>query len=109
MTGHGVFASYLHKIGKMDSPTCGYCKLEVDTAEHTLMGCEEWSVQRRELVEAIGIREEELSLGMVVKKGVESEEAWKTFQAFANSVMGKKESDERRPAEGDEDSGTPVR
>ncbi|KMQ88867.1 reverse transcriptase [Lasius niger] len=37
LTGHGCFASYLHRIGKVASPVCEHCDYnQEDTAEHTL-------------------------------------------------------------------------
>lgn len=98
MIGHGVFASYLHRIGKADSPICGYCRMEEDTAEHTLTKCQEWAVERGELENALGIEDtqtEEITLRKIVGKGVESKKAWAAFRAFASAVMRKKEHDER--------------
>ncbi|KAG5319821.1 PO11 protein, partial [Pseudoatta argentina] len=39
LTGHGVFESYLHKIGRRKSPICLFCRAAVDTAAHTLLFC----------------------------------------------------------------------
>lgn len=57
MTGHGVFANYLYRIGKVDSPICGYCRVEEDTAERTLARCQEWDVERETLRRALGIED----------------------------------------------------
>lgn len=91
MTGYGVFASYLYRIGKVDSPMCGYCKQEEDTAEHTLARYQEWSDQRGDLMHVlrIGDTQEELSLKEIVAKGVESKALWTAFRMFASLVRNK--------------------
>ena len=35
LTGHGLFRSYLHKMGKVRDPQCSYCEDPKDDALHT--------------------------------------------------------------------------
>lgn len=35
LTGHGKFAEYLHRIGKIESPRCWYCD-QIDTARQSI-------------------------------------------------------------------------
>ncbi|PZC83970.1 hypothetical protein B5X24_HaOG206316 [Helicoverpa armigera] len=36
LSGHGCFGSYLHRIGREETPQCHHCEAEVDSTEHTL-------------------------------------------------------------------------
>ncbi|XP_025159337.1 uncharacterized protein LOC112589595 [Harpegnathos saltator] len=49
LTGHGVFAEFLYKIGKYPSPQCLHCGDARDDAQHTLQHYVAWRVQREEL------------------------------------------------------------
>ncbi|XP_018359719.1 PREDICTED: uncharacterized protein LOC108758968 [Trachymyrmex cornetzi] len=46
LTGHGVFESYLYRIGRRDTPICPFCRATSDTAAHTLLFCPFWAEQR---------------------------------------------------------------
>lgn len=39
LTGHGCFRAYLHKIGKLSSPSWPYCGDPVDDTFHTFFNC----------------------------------------------------------------------
>lgn len=92
LTGHGYFYTYLHRIRKVDTPTCPFCEEENDSAEHTLLRYTEWNGERELLISEIG---EDLSLTKIIEKICESEEGWQAFCTFADEVMTKKEDDER--------------
>ena len=92
LTGHGVFAAFLHSIGRKATDRCYHCDDARDTADHTLRECPAWRVQRLSLVEKIG---EDLSLAAVMRKMVESEEGWRAATSFAEDVMTLKEEAER--------------
>ena len=92
LTGHGCFASFLHRIGKRDAPHCAHCTSEVDDAAHTLLDCPAWNTERAALVAVLGsISPEGLGPAML-----SSTEAWSAVRAFAISVMGAKGEEERR-------------
>ena len=42
LTGHGLFHSYLHKMGKVWDPHCSYCGDPKDDALHTFLRCGKW-------------------------------------------------------------------
>jgi len=48
LSGHGCFAHYLHRIGKLGSPACWYCQTPNDDAFHTLFMCDAWHGRRAE-------------------------------------------------------------
>ncbi|KAL0098361.1 hypothetical protein PUN28_000001 [Cardiocondyla obscurior] len=93
ITGHGCFASYLHRIGKETSAICHHCDDDaVDHAQHTLAVCPAWAVERQALIDVAG---QDLSLPSIMKNAVESEEVWLAFMQFCNAVMQQKEDSER--------------
>ncbi|KAF7281395.1 hypothetical protein GWI33_004808 [Rhynchophorus ferrugineus] len=55
LKGHGVFRSYLKKIGKTQTDECWYCG-EADTPSHTLFVCHEWLWLREGAEETVGER-----------------------------------------------------
>lgn len=93
LTGHGCFASFLHRIRKADTDQCFHCNNGVDTPEHTLQVCTTWVDERGDLIAVIG---GDLSLPNVVGKIVRSGEAWTAFSLFCERVLGTKEEEERR-------------
>ncbi|XP_018363739.1 PREDICTED: uncharacterized protein LOC108761620 [Trachymyrmex cornetzi] len=92
LTGHGVFESYLFRIGQRVSPICNYCRAAADTSMHTLLFCPAWAEQRGEILEIIGV---DRTYGAVVRAIVLSEKVWAVFMTFCERVMRKKEEDER--------------
>lgn len=46
LTGHGCFAAYLKKYGKLTSKECWYCGHNIDDAYHTVFQCDAWSARR---------------------------------------------------------------
>jgi len=91
LMGHGVFESYLYKIGRRESPICLFCRAAVDTAAHTLLFCPAWVEQRRELLEHVGVCR---TFRAMVRAIVRSPDAWLIFAEFCEIVR-RKEEDER--------------
>lgn len=95
LTGHGSFGTYLRRINKRESALCPHCiecnNLE-DSAEHTLLVCDAWCVQRTELRNVIGQFNtlEELVSAILIDL-----DKWNAFSSFANRVMRIKEEAER--------------
>lgn len=54
LTGHGCFATFLFRIGKLDTTTCQQCGERDDTMEHTLGECSTWRIERESLVRTLG-------------------------------------------------------
>ncbi|XP_018337475.1 PREDICTED: uncharacterized protein LOC108745679 [Trachymyrmex septentrionalis] len=91
LTGHGVFESYLYKIGRWESSICLFCRAAIDTAAHTLLFCPAWVEQRRELLEHVGVCR---TFRAMVRAIVRSPDAWLIFAEFCEIVR-RKEEDER--------------
>lgn len=95
-TGHGCFNTYIHRIGKTDSPICSQCETTEDSAEHTLQVCERWQEERRVLVSSLGLEEEQLNLEGLIKAMLEGRDKWNAGIGFAGKVMRTKEEEERQ-------------
>lgn len=92
-TSHGCFGAFLFKIGKRNSPECLHCSSgAIDTPEHTLFVCDAWIVERRKLLDSLGVV---LSLMDIVGKMLHSQEKWSAVCIFATSVLLAKEELER--------------
>nr|XP_049702859.1 uncharacterized protein LOC126055942 [Helicoverpa armigera] len=92
LSGHGCFGSYLHRIGREETPQCHHCEETVDTAEHTLQVCSSWAEPRRALMAVVG---NDLSLPSVIAAMLGSEEAWEAVASFCEDIMSQKEAAER--------------
>lgn len=57
LTGHGCFRHYLHRIGRVDSAACLYCRHTDDTAEHAVLECPKFSRERIETSAFLGGRD----------------------------------------------------
>ncbi|XP_028174652.1 uncharacterized protein LOC114363198 [Ostrinia furnacalis] len=87
-----LFGKYLHRIGRERTPQCHHCGADVDTAEHTLEDCPEWTQQRAALCANIGL---DLTLPAVVRAMVGSDNGWDAVKVFCETVMSAKEEAER--------------
>ncbi|XP_011859069.1 PREDICTED: uncharacterized protein LOC105556585 [Vollenhovia emeryi] len=92
LTGHGCFGEYLHRIQREDTKGCHHCQEAVDDAQHTLEFCPAWEGQRQALKDRIG---PDLTLGTIVGRITQCEEAWEAFSLFCEKVMREKEESER--------------
>lgn len=92
ITGHGCFGTFLHRIGKEETPRCHHCEATLDTAQHTLAVCPAWTDEREELWAFVG---EDLSLPATIKAILQSEEKWRSFSLFCEIVLEQKEQAER--------------
>lgn len=93
ISGHGCFASYLHRFGKLTSPECWYCGDAVDDAQHTIFNCDAWHANRRLLNGLLG---EEMRPQTMVPLMLRSRENWSAVSGYINDILSKKESEERR-------------
>lgn len=92
MTGHGCFGSYLHRIGREETPACHECGAAEDTAQHTLEVCPSLSELRRDLIAVVG---RDLSLPSVVNAMLGGERAWAAVASFCEQAMSQREAAER--------------
>jgi hypothetical protein len=94
MTGHGIFKSYLAKIGKLVSPLCTLCELEEnDNAEHTFERCTRFAPRREQAARLLGAPFPLLK--DVVPIMLDSKEKWDIISAYVSDIMGYKEETER--------------
>lgn len=97
LTGHGVFYTYLRRIGKANTDICPHCDENLqDSMEHTLVRCKAWNEERRELIDKLKITTNILTLKSMVSEMVKSKEGWSAAHTFAERVMYEKEEQERR-------------
>ncbi|XP_022161493.1 uncharacterized protein LOC111027430 [Myzus persicae] len=73
LSGHGCFGQYLHRIRKLDNPSCVDCLAPVDDAEHAFFQCDRWWRRRMELKATIN---DPFTPETVVGKMLESRYNW---------------------------------
>lgn len=54
LTGHGCFNKYLFKIGKAASPSCWWCPDTIDDPGHTIVSCDHYAEERRDMARSLG-------------------------------------------------------
>lgn len=91
LTGHGVFGTYLHRIGKAENDRCWYCE-ERDTAQHTIFECIKWVEERRVACERCGIGITRENIAELIMR---SEESWNIITGMMESIMKNKNIEER--------------
>jgi len=94
LSGHGCFAQYLHRFGKLESSECWYCGAEVDDAQHTTFECDAWYVRRHQLCISLGIAT--ICPRTMVALMLKSKDNWTAVSQFITEVLSKKEAEERR-------------
>lgn len=95
ITGHGCFQGFLFWINRADSPLCVLCASEIDTAQHTLEGCQYWGEARDRLRESVGQDLRVSVLGSVLEVALHDPAKWRAFLDYAERVMSTKETEER--------------
>lgn len=93
LSGHGCFAAYLKRFGKLESSECWYCGDAVDDAEHTIFHCDPWHTRRRQAEMTMGT---DLNTTSLIPTMLASKENLDTTTAMIEAIMRKKEEEERR-------------
>jgi len=93
LSGHGCFAAYLKRFGKLESSECWFCGDTVDDAAHTIFACDAWHVKRRQAEIITGTQ---LNAGNLIATMLTSKENWDTVAGMIHEIMTKKEEEERR-------------
>jgi hypothetical protein len=93
LTGHGCFGTFLHRIGRKNTPGCWYCGEEVDDAKHTLFHCPRWELERLQAAKVTSRWPEESDF---ITTMLESTAGWKAMSQMSRDILRKKEADERR-------------
>lgn len=105
LTGHGVFNSFRKRIGKSGTDACWYHEGVVDTPEHTIVECDRWKDERKELREEIGIGDdEEIRIEDLIDRILSSRKDWNAFSKMCKCILTQKAEEERRREENGEDS-----
>lgn len=92
LSGHGCYQAYLHKYKRTEKPNCRYCNDPIDDAEHTIFKCDAWEAQRRRLRT---ITNTDIGSNNIIQTMLTNKDNWDAVNEFMNTVMGKKEEDER--------------
>lgn len=86
LSGHGYFRKYLHRMGKVEHPTCIFGDADIDDAEHTFFKCEKWRNER----EALELRVGACNAENIIEKMTQSDEYWKVTIKFIEDILRKK-------------------
>lgn len=78
LSGHGAFRQYTFKIKKTPDERCIYCG-DRDTAEHTVLECPRWVVERTTLQILVGL---ELDAQNIIQMMIRSRRLWREIHAF---------------------------
>lgn len=89
LTGHGLFHSYLFKMGKVTSASCLYGESLKDDAEHNFFGCKRWNVERDNLQQSIG----NFTPDNIMQKMIEDTQQWTKVSSFVEKVLKLKKED----------------
>lgn len=95
LTGHGIFNTFRHRIGKSTSPRCWFCDAE-DTAEHTLMECPRWETERTDMEAKL---ERKQTPDNFLDTVTHTEDAWDAVDKYSNRIMKEKAKIERQKNE----------
>lgn len=93
LTGHGCFAQYLNRFGKIDNAECWYCGHQVDDAFHMVFVCDAWFSRRSTVEKLIGHKLEPENM---VETMLKSKGNWEAINNFIHTIFTKKEEEERR-------------
>lgn len=91
LTGHGIYASYLKRIGKKQTDICWYCE-DSDDAQHTFFHCSRWETQRETCWRVIG----QQTPDTIVEAMLESQAAWHAVETMVSNILFQKAADERQ-------------
>lgn len=71
---------------------CTYCGRYIDNAEHNLMECEEWNVERDNMKTVLN---NAINMENIIRAICSSKDTWQAVNSFAQHVMDRKEEDEK--------------
>jgi hypothetical protein len=93
LTGHGIFAAYLKRIGKARGDSCWYCPL-ADSVEHTFFNCIRWMELRETCWRVVGHQTPDT----IVETMLSGQIAWSAVDAMVTGILMTKRGDETRLA-----------
>lgn len=88
LSGHGSFASYLHRFKRRETAECGLCKDEngtprEDNPEHRIFKCERWRAEREKCYRATGV----LTPETLVPAMIGAPTAWQAVEELARCIL----------------------
>ena len=89
LSGHGYFRQYLHRMGKVATPSCRYCGHDRDDAEHTFFACSRWTDARHRLQTLTG----GITPDNVVTLMLSSKRNWDDIARYVTYVLRGKKTD----------------
>ena len=69
-SGHVPLNAYLHRISKLDQPTCAHCRTSEETMHHYLFDCRAWKHERWLLGRSLGRASKSLQSLLNTKRGI---------------------------------------
>jgi hypothetical protein len=91
LSGHGVFNTFLYKIGKAETDKCVYCD-EVDTPKHALFECVRFTDVREEYRNNTGTA---ITSQNLMERMLTNAEEWARCAEVLTTIMQTREKDER--------------
>ena len=89
LSGHGYFRQYLHRMGKVTTPSCRYCGHDRDDAEHTFYECPRWTVERLRLEAKTG----DITPDNTVTVMLTDKDNWNDIARYVTYVLQGKKTD----------------
>lgn len=89
LSGHGYFRHYLHRMGKVTTPSCTYCGFDRDDVEHTFFNCPRWAVDRQRLETVTGL----ITPDNVTTLMLSSKQRWDDIARYVTMVLQGKRTD----------------
>ena len=90
LSGHGLFYAYLHRIGKVATPSCLSCDGVADDALHTFFECSQWGQDRNALRQALNRTSADLTPEIVMSHMLSSQADWTAVSEYVEVVLTKK-------------------
>jgi len=94
LTGHGCFASYLHRFKIQLSDACEQCGHAPDDAEHAFFECDAWENWRSQACGEMGITE--LTPENLIETMLSTRARWNIISKLIGRIMTTREEEERR-------------
>jgi hypothetical protein len=89
LSGHGYFRQYLHRMGKVTTPSCKYCGHYRDDAKHTFFECPRWAVERQRLQTTTG----DITPDNIVTVMLSSRQKWDDIARYVTAILKGKKTD----------------
>lgn len=94
LTGHGCFQNFLHKIKRIDNPSCLYCATRADNVEHRIFECENWT-KYIEITESL-TGDQLINSNNMISTVLNSKERWTVEVKMITNVLKENEEIERK-------------